>query len=213
MDLHGRQKQNKRTSTFFQFISAEQGILFCTDVAARGLDIPAVDWIIQYDPPDDPKEYIHRVGRTARAGGKGKALLFLLPSEVGFLKYLKLAKIPLNEYEFPPDKIANINSQLEKLVEKNYYLNKSAKDGFASYLQSYASHSLKQIFNINDLDMVKVGKSFGFSVPPNVQINVGSAVSRDKKRKLGHANNSFNNKSKKDLMYKKSRETKMANVY
>ena len=51
----GRQKQQKRTSTFFDFCQAETGILMCTDVAARGLDIPEVDWIIQYDPPDDPK--------------------------------------------------------------------------------------------------------------------------------------------------------------
>jgi hypothetical protein len=69
---------------------AEKGILLCTDVAARGLDIPAVDWIIQYDPPDDPKEYIHRVGRTARGrDGRGRALLMLLPEELGFLRYLK----------------------------------------------------------------------------------------------------------------------------
>jgi ATP-dependent RNA helicase DDX18/HAS1 len=69
-------------------------------VAARGLDIPQVDWIIQFDPPDDPKEYIHRVGRTARGdGGTGKALLFLLPTELGFLRYLKEARVPLNEYE------------------------------------------------------------------------------------------------------------------
>jgi ATP-dependent RNA helicase DDX18/HAS1 len=61
-DIHGKQKQQKRTSTFFEFCQADKGILLCTDVAARGLDIPAVDWIIQYDPPDDPKEYIHRVG-------------------------------------------------------------------------------------------------------------------------------------------------------
>ena len=49
-----------------------------------GLDIPAVDWIVQYDPPDDPKEYIHRVGRTARGtNSQGRALLFLLPEETG----------------------------------------------------------------------------------------------------------------------------------
>ena len=61
-------------------------------MAARGLDIPAVDWIIQYDPPDDPKEYIHRVGRTARGQhGRGRALLLLLPQELGFLQYLRVS--------------------------------------------------------------------------------------------------------------------------
>ena len=83
MSIHGKQKQQRRTAVFFEFVNAEKGVLLCTDVAARGLDIPAVDWIIQYDPPDDPKEYIHRVGRTARGEkGSGRALLFLLP-EVG----------------------------------------------------------------------------------------------------------------------------------
>ena len=110
--FQGRQKQQKRTSTFFEFCNAESGILLCTDVAARGLDIPAVDWIVQYDPTDDPREYSHRVGRTARAGGKGRALLFLLPTELGFLRYLKQAKVPLNEYEFPLAKLSNIQSQV-----------------------------------------------------------------------------------------------------
>ena len=53
--LQGKQKQQKRTTTFFQFTSAQAQTLLCTDVAARGLDIPKVDWIVQYDPPDDPK--------------------------------------------------------------------------------------------------------------------------------------------------------------
>ena len=68
LDIHGRQKQQKRTATFFEFCRATSGVLLCTDVAARGLDIPKVHWIVQYDPPDDPREYIHRVGRTARGG-------------------------------------------------------------------------------------------------------------------------------------------------
>ena len=70
-------------------------------IRSHRLDIPAVDWIIQFDPPDDPRDYIHRVGRTARAGKAGKSLLFLLPSELGFLRFLKIAKVPLNEYSFP----------------------------------------------------------------------------------------------------------------
>ena len=74
LELYGKQKQQKRTNTFFEFHNAEKGILLCTDVAARGLDIPAVDWIVQYDPPDDPRDYIHRVGRTARAERAGNAI-------------------------------------------------------------------------------------------------------------------------------------------
>lgn len=183
LDLHGKQKQKKRTATFFEFINADSGVLLCTDVAARGLDIPAVDWIVQYDPTDDPREYIHRVGRTARAGGCGRALLFLLPSELGFLRYLKQAKVPLNEYEFPLSKIANVQQQLEKLIEKNYYLNKSAKEAYRSYLQAYASHSLKKIFDINELDLKKVAASFGFTIPPNVNITIGASGRSDKKSK------------------------------
>lgn len=125
LDLHGKQKQIKRTNTFFEFCNATKGTLIATDVAARGLDIPAVDWIVQFDPPDDPRDYIHRVGRTARgSNGKGKSLLFLQPSEVGFLKHLKEARVPLVEFEFPAKRIFSIQSQLEKLINQNYYLNK-----------------------------------------------------------------------------------------
>lgn len=99
-------------------------------------------------------------------------MLFLLPSELGFLRYLKHAKVPLNEYQFPSNKIANVQGQLEKLIDKNYYLNQSAKDGYRSYLQAYSSFSLKKIFDINSLDLAKVAKAFGFSSPPKV--NLGS---------------------------------------
>merc|ERR1739846_114013 len=174
MCIHGKQKQTKRTSTFFQFCNADSGILLCTDVAARGLDIPDVDWIVQFDPPDDPKEYIHRVGRTARGeGGKGHALLILRPEEYGFLRYLKQAKVPLNEFEFSWSKISDIQPQLEKLVMKNYFLNLSAKEAFKGYARAYESHSLKQIFNVQTLDLKAVGQSFGFVSPPHIDFGVG----------------------------------------
>ena len=81
---------------------------------------------------------------------------------------LQAAKVPLNEYEFPTSKLANVQSQLEKLVEKNYYLHQSAKDAYRSYLLSYNSHQLKTIFNVHALDLAAVGKSFGFARPPRV---------------------------------------------
>ena len=125
LELHGNLKQQKRTNTFFEFCNAKSGTLICTDVAARGLDIPSVDWIVQFDPPDDPRDYIHRVGRTARgSNGKGKSLMFLQPHEVGFLSQLKEARVPVVEFDFPAKKIMNVQSQLEKLITQNYYLNK-----------------------------------------------------------------------------------------
>ena len=185
IDIHGRQKQQKRTTTFFQFCKQKTGTLLCTDVAARGLDIPDVDWIIQFDPPDDPKEYIHRVGRTARgAKGKGRALLFLTPEETGFLRYLKVAKVSLNEYEFPTSKVSNVQTQLQRLIEKNYYLNKAARDAYRSYLLAYASHAHRDIFNVGELDLQAVGLAFGFTVPPRVDLPSISST-KDGKRHNG----------------------------
>ncbi|GMJ13717.1 hypothetical protein like AT3G18600 [Hibiscus trionum] len=194
LDIHGKQKQQKRTTTFFDFCKAEKGILLCTDVAARGLDIPAVDWIVQYDPPDEPKEYIHRVGRTARGeGAKGNALLFLIPEELQFLRYLKAAKVPVKEYEFDEKKLANVQSHLEKLVANNYYLNKSAKDAYRSYILAYNSHSMKDIFNVHRLDLQAVAASFCFSCPPKVNLNIDSNASKFRKKmgKVGGARNNF----------------------
>ncbi|XP_039826138.1 DEAD-box ATP-dependent RNA helicase 27-like isoform X2 [Panicum virgatum] len=167
-DIHGKQKQQKRTTTFFDFCKAEKGILLCTNVAARGLDIPDVDYIVQYDPPDEPKDYIHRVGRTARGDkGKGSALLFLLPEELRFLIYLKAARVTLTEYEFNQKNVPNLQSNLEKLVSDNYHLNQSAKEAYRSYVLAYDSHSMKDIFNVHQLDLQKVAASFCFRNSPD----------------------------------------------
>ncbi|KAG5039348.1 hypothetical protein JHK85_011824 [Glycine max] len=191
--IHGKQKQQTRTTTFFDFCKAEKGILLCTDVAARGLDIPAVDWIVQYDPPDEPKEYIHRVGRTARGeGGKGNALLFLIPEELQFLRYLKAAKVPVKEYAYDEKKVANVQSHLENLVVNNFYLNKMAKEAYRSYILAYNSHSMKDIFNVHRLDLQAVASSFSFSNPPNVSLNINSSKQRNKMRKVDGSRHGFN---------------------
>lgn len=80
-------------------------------------------------------------------------------------------------------------SQLEKLLQKNYFLHQSARDGFRSYLQAYASYSLKKIFDINQLDLIRVGKSFGFAVPPRVNVSIGGGQAPpEKKRKRSTVN-------------------------
>ncbi|PWA76465.1 DEAD-box ATP-dependent RNA helicase 51 [Artemisia annua] len=178
-DIHGKQKQQERTSTFVDFCKAEKGILLCTDAAARGLDIPSVDWIVQYDPPDELKEYILRVGRTVCGeGAKGNALLFLTPEELKFLRYLKAAKVSVKEYDFNDKKMANVHSQMEKLVGTNYHLNVSAKDAYRSYLLAYNSHSMKDVFNVRRLNMQAVAASFCFSNPPKINFNADRDASK-----------------------------------
>ena len=81
LHLHGKQKQMTLLQTFQRFTSMKHAVLLATDIAARGLDFPAVDWVFQADAPEDAETYIHRVGRTARYESAGKALILLLPSE------------------------------------------------------------------------------------------------------------------------------------
>lgn len=95
--LHGNMKQEERTEAFQQFSESQSGVLLCTDVAARGLDLPQVTWIIQYTPPTAAAEYVHRVGRTARIGGRGSSLLFLTPAETAFITELANHNISLSE--------------------------------------------------------------------------------------------------------------------
>jgi ATP-dependent RNA helicase DDX31/DBP7 len=93
--LHGNIPHRERNEIMSKFSDMNEykkksAILITTDVAARGLNLPAVDWIVQYDPPCETNDYIHRAGRAARAGHAGHALLFLLPSETQYVEILKL---------------------------------------------------------------------------------------------------------------------------
>ena len=112
-----------------------------------------MDWIVQFDPPDDPRDYIHRVGRTARGANKGRSLMFLQPSEIGFLKHLKEARIPLVEFEFPSKRIMNIQPQLEKLIGQNYYLNKVCRTTLSLSLRDAREYMAKVSYSQLRMDI------------------------------------------------------------
>jgi len=81
--LHGDLRHNKRESVIKAFRNSKYRILVATDVASRGLDIPHIEHVINYDLPQCPEDYIHRIGRTARAGAEGEAICFVTPAERG----------------------------------------------------------------------------------------------------------------------------------
>ncbi|XP_029470016.1 probable ATP-dependent RNA helicase DDX31 isoform X2 [Rhinatrema bivittatum] len=95
--LHGNMEQEERTEVFLEFSKSPSGVLLCTDVAARGLDLPQVTWIVQYNAPSSPAEYVHRIGRTARIGSQGNSLLVLAPSEVEYINSLAAYSISVSE--------------------------------------------------------------------------------------------------------------------
>ena len=194
LSITGEDKQQKRTTTFQTFTAMEKGTLLCTDVAQRGLDFPDITYVIQYDPPHDAEEYLHRVGRTARGANKtGKALLMLLPNESNFIRILKLYKINLVEYEFP-QKVAQIQEKLEILVnKKGSSLQKPAIEAYRAYIHSYNAQVDKDTYDLEKLDLLKVSKSFGLSAPPFVHLNVRVKSSGNKRRER---NRNFSNSNR-----------------
>ena len=81
--IHGGLRQRQRDKAILAFRQGQTRVMIATDVAARGLDVPHIEHVINYDLPQNPEDYIHRIGRTARAGKTGNAVAFLMPSERG----------------------------------------------------------------------------------------------------------------------------------
>jgi ATP-dependent RNA helicase DDX31/DBP7 len=159
--LHGKVPQHFRKQVYKDFCAAKSGFLMCTDVAARGLDLPAVNWILQYDPPCETSDYVHRVGRTARKGLAGQALTLLLPSETLYVSllashsltlsamssqsmFLQTAKdIPGAKKFKNTDEMVGVILQrrAENVVGSSRPLSDAAAQAFRSYVRAYATHS------------------------------------------------------------------------
>lgn len=180
----------RRISVYEKFTSSSSGVLLCTDVAARGLDIPDVDFVIQMDPPQDPQAFLHRCGRTARQGRSGKAIVFLLPQENSYIDFLTYKKIPITAetpppitpteyppitlpsfYQLPGKRLDSTNETqtIEKPSMAEYVHHHLLADrdfylksviSFVSFLKSYQEHQLKFIFRFNKLDIPRLMNTF-----------------------------------------------------
>lgn len=110
--IHGNKSQAQREKAIREFKSGEVSVLIATDIAARGIDIPGVSHVINYDLPEVPEQYVHRIGRTARAGADGKALAFCSPDERGLLRDIeRLTRQKIDVAPLPE----NFNETAEKL--------------------------------------------------------------------------------------------------
>ncbi|KAK0205422.1 P-loop containing nucleoside triphosphate hydrolase protein [Desarmillaria ectypa] len=171
LHLHGKQKQTARLNVYNKFTTSKHSVLFATDIAARGLDFPSVDWVLQVDAPEDAETYIHRVGRTARYESKGKGLLFLVPSEEeGMLNALKNKSITVDRLKVRGSKTQNIDNQLQNLAFQDPEIKYLGQRAFVSYLRSVYLHKDKSIFKVSELPVDQFAESLGLPGTPKIKL-------------------------------------------
>ncbi|XP_076901848.1 DEAD-box ATP-dependent RNA helicase 18-like [Bidens hawaiensis] len=176
--LHGKMKQSAREKALASFTSLSGGILLCTDVAARGLDIPGVDCIVQYDPPQDPNVFIHRVGRTARLGRQGSAIVFLLPKEEAYVEFLRIKRIPIEESMFSEEAL-DVVPHLRAAAQKDRDVMEKGLRAFVSYIRAYKEHHCNFILRWKDLEIGKLGMGYGLLQLPSMSEVKQNSLSTD----------------------------------
>ena len=183
MALFGKQKQAKRMAIYDDFARKEFAVMFCTDIAARGLDFPAVDWVIQMDCPEDVNTYLHRVGRTARFEAGGHALLFLTPSEApGMTKELKEHKVPIKAIKMNPKKNYTIVGKLQGFCAQDPDMKYLAQKCFISYMRSVYLQSNKDVFDVHKLPGEKFAVALGLPNAPRIRF-----IKKKKEKIMGPA--------------------------
>ncbi|KAF2987538.1 hypothetical protein EK904_013211 [Melospiza melodia maxima] len=161
MSIHGKMK-HKRNKIF------TEGILVCTDVMARGIDIPEVHWVLQYDPPSSASAFVHRCGRTARIGNVGSALVFLLPMEESYINFLSInQKCPMQEMK-PQTNVLDLLPKLKSMALADRAVFEKGMKAFVSYVQAYAKHECNLIFRIKDLDFASLARGFALLKMPKM---------------------------------------------
>eukprot|EP01134_Creolimax_fragrantissima_P001820 CFRG1820T1 len=175
--LHGKMVHKKRTMTFDAYKNCVGGALLCTDVAARGLDMPDIDWVIQMDPPQDPDAFVHRCGRTARQGRVGNALVFLAPHEDTYVEFMCKRTVPMREMKLDL-KAEDVFSTGRDVAVKDRNVYEKSLTAFVSFVRSYKEHKCSIIFRIRDLDMLGACKCFALLTLPRMPELKGVTVKK-----------------------------------
>lgn len=166
--LHGKHPAKVREKNFGRFLSSvSPTILLTTDLAARGLDIPQVDLVVQIDAPSDPKVFIHRSGRAGRAGRKGLAVVMLHPGhEEDYARFLEIRQTPITPLLKPSISVTengarDATSKFRTLLQSDRAIHDKAQKAFVSWVRSYAAHQATSIFRISDLNWADLGNAWG----------------------------------------------------
>ncbi|KAJ5371437.1 ATP-dependent RNA helicase dbp4 [Penicillium cataractarum] len=211
MHLHGKQKQGGRLDITTKFSQSQHAVLFATDVAARGLDFPAVDWVIQVDCPEDSDTYIHRVGRTARYERVGRAVLFLDPSEEkGMLKRLEQKKVPIEKINIKANKQQSIKNQLQNMCFKDPELKYLGQKAFISYVKSIYVQKDKETFNLKELKLEEYASSLGLPGAPRIKFIKGDDTKERKNAswKMAHLTDSEDESGEEGAVKKDKKDEK-----
>uniref|UniRef100_A0A7S3G4G1 RNA helicase n=1 Tax=Palpitomonas bilix TaxID=652834 RepID=A0A7S3G4G1_9EUKA len=158
--IHGKLKTGARRKTVEKFSSASCGVLLCTDVAARGLDIDNVDMVIQLDLPQDPSNFIHRIGRTARMGKEGRAVAFLHKHEESYLEFLKLRRCPA-KYCKPSYSQTELYKEVRNVCKRVREVYELSIPAYASFIRAYSNSCTPFIMRIAKLDLADLAHFFG----------------------------------------------------
>lgn len=175
--LHGKLQTSSRQKTLDAFGEIlGKAVLLTTDVAARGIDIPEVDLVVQLDPPSDTNMFLHRCGRAGRANREGRAITFLNEGrEEDYIPFLEVKNVELGQM---PLKITGLPSN-EQFYEifKNWVLQDRARydlsvRSYVAFIKNYMKHSASSIFRLQSLDYVGLAKMYGlFRLPRMPEIN------------------------------------------
>ena len=208
LDIHGKQNQNKRSSTYFTFIQKRKSVvLFATDIASRGVDFPAIEWVIQLDPPEDIAQYIHRIGRTARYKSEGNSILFVSKKEEEFIHELLNKKITIKKIKIQQNKISNMEIVIRSILTEHNELIQAAQKAISSYLKSVNLFKNKNFFDVNSIDLNKLALSYGLMSSPQIIVkknNNNDFEGEKKKSKLAKLKEKI--KIKKEMKKKENSE-------